>query len=220
MNLGIVSLEDLIESILGMEIEDESDSGLTKSTTLLKQSTLGRSNLLERFARRQLPESLTPQETTVVIHHLRRHTALFDMCSTRVALQTVKRIVASAKIFNVQMEHPPLSSLLCSPVIPKKSADLSFVEVGGHSLYLRGVESGYLTLIIEGNAIVNAGIEDFIVPCGNWTLLGNANLNMDVNAIPSFIPDFSATLTTSSRLLRISRQTYLNESLATIFDGG
>jgi len=127
---------------------------------------------------------------------------------------------------------PISSSLSISGISPDDMVDLSRVDIseGGWSLYRRGQSCDYLTFLLSGSAKIHSGIDEFIINISDGSILGDRSfylvkqwlikkkaLSM-INhlrahpiavSLPPFIPDFSAALTSSARILRISRRGYL-----------
>ena len=269
VNMGIVTLEDVIESILNMEIEDESDitasgpaepasPGGTEGSALT--TTTGRDAIADRYRRRNLPQSLTPNEEGAVLNFLKENVDVFVGSARKVSDEGMKRLIRQGKVMDVKVKHSALQQTVSPPVEPssprsgnttpgpqqqqqqQQSAqhhhvDLSKVDVsqGGYSLYRRGQASEWFTLLIDGAAQIRAGADEFVVEAGNWSVLGGqairglhahhitgtrkkrttANAAVAGQAagdmLPPFIPDFSASLLGTSRLLRISRKAYLME---------
>ena len=263
VNMGVVTLEDVIESILNMEIEDESDvtttdpaspKGGAESSGLL--TTTGRDAIADRYRRRGLPQSLTPNEEGGVLNYLKENVDVFVGSARKVSDEGMKRLIRQGKVMDVKVKHTAAQhttqaapSTLSEPSSPggsiratlptsaqHHSVDLSRVDVsqGGYSLYRRGQASEWFTLIIDGSAQIRAGADEFVVEVGNWSVLGGqafrgvhaqhvtgtrkkrATGGVTGNvaageALPPFIPDFSASLTGTSRILRISRKAYLME---------
>ena len=256
-NLGIVTLEDVIESIIGMEIEDESDvteenDGEYESTNVTEAGfikTTGRAMMVERFRRRHLDQSLTPNERAAVVAQLQNTVADIFGYGGKLSENSVKALVAKAQVFDMRVNasrthhavvplsairvQPPVATTVGTQVVTTVNAslpaDLSNVDIslGGYSLYCRGEASEFFTLIIDGSADVRAGVDGFLSEIGPWSVLGSQALKgihttlkrkqhplqpsqAGVTVLPPFVPDFSATLTVSSRVLRISRKSYLS----------
>ena len=170
-------------------------------------------------------------------HFLLKNVEVFIENGTRIGEVAVKRLIRQGQVMDVKVKQGPigsattlaLSSATLTPSFASTTAhvDMSRVDVsrGGWSLYQRGEISEWFTLIIDGCAQIRAGEDDFVLEVGNWSPLGArvftgirekaATMLMasetDRPNLHPFVPDFSATLTASSRILRISRMDFMAE---------
>ena len=183
---GIITLEDIIEEIIGAEIVDETDA-FVDGTHSLKVSRMdnfdwGRLRLLDT---KIVDESLSPEETKAVTAHLRtNYSSAVEFLSDK----QLHRLVAETSI----------------TVLPTAVQELG-VEMPSDMLYEKGVgPTDVCTLILSGKVTVLVGEDKFRSDLSSWSVLGNTSLS-NIN----YVPDFTAFVSNGPcRCLKFSRKEF------------
>jgi len=179
-NIGIVTLEDIIEYLIRDEIVDETDIYVDLQT---KERV--KRNVPDPWGNTPCAVRLTPHQASACASFLNSSVPLFAKNVFDAA--AVTRIVAEAHI-----------------------RDIKVIEDGGPvqarriQLYTRGQPSEWFTLILSGKVDVVTGSDEFRCRMGAWDWLGARALTED-----KFVPDFTAVVVSGCRVLQVSRQRYL-----------
>jgi len=205
VNAGIVTLEDIIENILKMEIEDEFDVGYVTRDKTSKDEILH----LFDYRRTRGMEGMPPQEKTVVYRHLCREVKAFMKETRAVEDLDLQNLLASGKVWRVIVSGTP-------DITPGGDTHRPnmLVEDGGLLLYMQGVESEFFTFILDGKAEVFSGRQKFRSEVSRFTILCPEVLERTQQdylkglEFSSFVPDFTARVIQNSRILRISRANF------------
>lgn len=183
---GIITLEDIIEEIIGTEIVDETDA-FVDGTHSLKVSRMdnfdwGRLRLLDS---KIVDESLSHEEAKAVTAHLRtNYSSAVEFLTDR----QLHRMVVETHVTE----------------LPTAVQELG-VEMPSDMLYEKGVgPTDICTLILSGKVTVLVGEDKFRSDLSTWTVLGSSSLSNT-----NYFPDFTAFVSNGPcRCLRFSRKQF------------
>jgi hypothetical protein len=182
---GIITLEDIIEKIIGDTIVDETDAFVDNSQRI----KVDRGQTFEWAKLRLLDAKIVDQflsleEIKAVRAHLRVN---FPKAVELLTDSQLHRLVAGT----------PVSLLATATQELAK-------ELPNDLLYEKGVHSDACTLILGGKVTVFVGADKFRSDVASWSLLGVAAL-----ADPSYQPDFSAFVSDGPcRCLRLTHAAF------------
>jgi metal transporter CNNM len=207
-NVGIVTLEDIIENILNMEIEDEFDFDSQKITA---EDAGRKDEILQLFDYRRTRgmDGMPPQEKIVVYRHLCREVPVFMPQSRRAEDVDLQNLLASGSVYKILRDDEYGNKKLVDD-----GKDRMMIEDGGYLLYKQGVQSEYFTFILDGKAEVHSGRQKFRSEVSRFTILCPELLYQTqddyVNGLEfsAFVPDFTCRVIQNSRILRISRENF------------
>jgi len=207
-NVGIVTLEDIIENILNMEIEDEFDFDSQKIT----EEDAGRKDeILQLFDYRRTRgmDGMPPQEKIVVYRHLCREVYVFKPEFRRSEDIDLQNLLASGSVHKVLRDN-----WYANKTLVDNGKDNIMIEEKGYMLYKQGVQSEYFTFILDGKAEVYSGKQKFRSEVSRFTILCPELLSQTqydhVKGLEfsAFVPDFTCRVIQNSRILRISRENF------------
>jgi len=202
-NVGIITLEDILENILKMDISDEFDVSPTESR---------RNNDALRFfdyRRTRGMDAMPPQERTVVYRHLCKEMKVFTIEHRKADDLELQNLLEVGTVWKIILD---VSSTAVEGYEWKNKA---MIEDGGHVLYSKGLQSEFFTFILDGKAEVFSGRQMFRTEVSRFTILfpeilskaqEDYSLGFELSDI---VPDFSARVIQNSRILRISRMNFV-----------
>jgi len=210
---GIVTLEDIIEEIIGEEILDETDAwvdgehskrvvrcddesndelgdddDVNNMTTVRKGFDWARLRLLDD---KIVDQNLSEEEVRAVSAHLRTN---YSDAVEALSARQLPRMIAATPV--VELPLAPTREL--GQLLPTSS----------NLLYEKGEVSDVCTFILGGKVTVVAGVDNFKSDVSSWTVLGTGALGG--GGVEGYVPDFSAYVSGSGpcRCLRFTRKIF------------
>jgi len=184
---GIITLEDIIEVILGDEIVDETDAWVDADhTKKVKRESAFDWSRLRLLDAKIVDETLSEDEVRVVAAHLRQN---YGSTVENISDKQLMRMIAATAVTELEEVQKDAGESL--PVSTKL-------------LYEKNKKSSICTLVLQGKVTVLAGNDNFRSDISSWSILATDALT-DV----SYSPDFSAYVSSGPcRCLQFQREVF------------